>query len=110
MIYVTFTFRGRKGQLCSRKELYKRRKPIKLAKSISAGNLESALRTPAISKMVAAKYLIVALFACVLMVFTNFETTEAAPFGGFGGHHGGYGDIGHILAAGLVLSLLQNNG
>ena len=60
--------------------------------------------------MVAVKFLIVAFFACFLMVFNNIETSEAAPFGGMGGHHGGYGDIGHILAAGLVLSLLQHHG
>lgn len=44
------------------------------------------------------------------MICTKIETSEAAPFGGFGGgHHGGFGDIGHILAAGLVLSLLQHH-
>lgn len=60
--------------------------------------------------MVATKYLIFALIVCCLMICTKIETSEAAPFGGFGGgHHGGFGDIGHILAAGLVLSLLQHH-
>lgn len=59
--------------------------------------------------MVATSQILLVLGFCLVMIFSMMESTDAAPFGGFGGGHHGHGDLGTILAAGLVLSLLQNN-
>lgn len=52
--------------------------------------------------------LLIAFVVCLLMVFSCMDITSAHPGGGMfgGGHHGG-SDIGALLAAGIVVSMLQ---
>lgn len=58
--------------------------------------------------MVSAKCLIVALFVSAVLLLSEMPNTSAAPMH-LGGHHGGSA-VGSILAAGLVLALLQQQG
>lgn len=61
--------------------------------------------------MVSAKYMVIALFVVALLSACLLENTDAKPFGGMmGGKGHGGSDIGHLLAAGLVISLLRGQG
>lgn len=61
-------------------------------------------------KMVAIKQVIFAAFIVCLLMLSEMEVTNAMPGMMFGkGHHGDNG-IGQLLAAGLVISMLQQHG
>lgn len=58
--------------------------------------------------MVATKHMLIVLIICALLIISGMETTEAAPFGCFSKKRGDSG-IGPLLAAGIVVSLLQHH-
>lgn len=60
--------------------------------------------------MVAVKQFLLAVFVCFLLISFGMDQTSAHPMGMFGGGHHGGGDIGALLAAGIVASLLQHHG
>lgn len=60
-----------------------------------------------IARMVVIKQLVIAVFLCLFFLSSFTDNSDAMPMGGHG--HGGHGGIAEILAAGLILSLLQHH-
>lgn len=58
--------------------------------------------------MVAIKQLLFVAFIVCLLMLSEMDVTNAMPMFGKG-HHGDSG-LGHLLAAGLVISMLQQQG
>ena len=59
--------------------------------------------------MVAVKQLLVAACMCIAFICFGMDSASAHPMGMFGGgHHGS--DIAPLLAAGIIVSMLQHHG